>query len=247
MVRVGDTVRRPTGRWTPSVHALLDHLEAKGFAASPRARGLDEQGREILTFLPGETVGDVRPWPGWCWSNETLLGVAALLRGYHDAVRDFPPRSGWRLADRPPQPGEIICHNDVAPYNLVRGHDGRLALIDWDVAGPAPPEDDVAFAACAFVPMHPDDECRRLGVPEGIDRPGRLRLLADRYGLASRADFVDRMRARLAASIDRITGAADSGDRAFQQLVANGLLEPVRAQREWIQANRAALDDALSR
>ena len=53
VVRVGETVRRPTGPWTPAVHALLDHLEAKGFPGSPRARGLDEQGREILTFLPG--------------------------------------------------------------------------------------------------------------------------------------------------------------------------------------------------
>jgi hypothetical protein len=37
------------------VHQLLLHLEKKGFAGSPRFLGLDEQGREILTFLEGET------------------------------------------------------------------------------------------------------------------------------------------------------------------------------------------------
>lgn len=27
VVRIGDTVRRPSGAWTPAVHALLRHLE----------------------------------------------------------------------------------------------------------------------------------------------------------------------------------------------------------------------------
>ncbi|HKF74825.1 MAG TPA: hypothetical protein VKF59_01675 [Candidatus Dormibacteraeota bacterium] len=35
VVRVGSTVRRSTGPWTPAVHALLRHLEAAGFAESP--------------------------------------------------------------------------------------------------------------------------------------------------------------------------------------------------------------------
>src|SRR5690349_7680727 len=53
-VRIGDTVRRAAGPWTPAVHALLQHLEAVGFAGAPRAHGFDEQGREVLTYLPGE-------------------------------------------------------------------------------------------------------------------------------------------------------------------------------------------------
>ncbi|HKW77884.1 MAG TPA: aminoglycoside phosphotransferase family protein, partial [Candidatus Limnocylindria bacterium] len=52
-VRVGDTVRRRTGPWTPAVHALLRHLEKRGFPA-PRVRGIDERGREILGYIEGE-------------------------------------------------------------------------------------------------------------------------------------------------------------------------------------------------
>src|SRR3712207_8027153 len=48
VVRVGDTVRRPAGRWTPAVHALLAHLHEAGFRAAPRPLGLDERGREVL-------------------------------------------------------------------------------------------------------------------------------------------------------------------------------------------------------
>jgi hypothetical protein len=58
VVRVGDTVRRPIGPHTAAVHALLSYLHAAGFAGAPRPLGIDEQGREVLSFIPG-TV----PWP----------------------------------------------------------------------------------------------------------------------------------------------------------------------------------------
>jgi hypothetical protein len=50
-VRVGDTVCRASGPWTPAVHALLSHLAGQKFAGSPRPLGTDRQGREMLTFL----------------------------------------------------------------------------------------------------------------------------------------------------------------------------------------------------
>ena len=72
VVRVGDTVRRPSGLWTAAVHALLAHLEHAEFDAAPRARGLDDRNREVLSFIPGETAGAQHPWPAWVWSEETL-------------------------------------------------------------------------------------------------------------------------------------------------------------------------------
>ena len=56
VVRVGDTVRRGTGPWTPTVHALLRHLERVGFEGAPRVLGIDERGREVLSFVPGVTI-----------------------------------------------------------------------------------------------------------------------------------------------------------------------------------------------
>ncbi len=60
VVRVGDTVRRPTGPRTPAVHAFLRHLESVGYPYAPRVLEVDEQDREVLTFIPGE--GLRRPW-----------------------------------------------------------------------------------------------------------------------------------------------------------------------------------------
>lgn len=247
VVRVGDTVRRPAGVWTPAVHALLTHLERAGFDAAPRALGLDDRGREILSFIPGETVGSRQPWPAWVWSEETLRGVGRLLRRYHDAVGTFeqPSATRWRLSEARIGKGEIACHNDVAPYNLVRRPDGTLALIDWDVASPGAPETDLAFAACAFAPMHTDTHCAALGMQSPNDRIDRLRTLLDSYGLTERAGFVDRMSDRLQASLDRIRGAAAAGDTAFQTLIDRGLLEPVIESKALIAKNHAQLQAAI--
>jgi hypothetical protein len=170
------TVRRPTGPWTPSVHALLRHLEARGFArGAPRVLGMDEQNREVLTYLPGETVGRSRPWPPWVHSDQALVEVGHWLRGYHDAVADFvPPRQArWRTSLRPWRPGDIIGHNDAAPYNAVwrplapdpgtsaRGNDGPgerlVGFVDWDFAAPCPPICDLAFVVFSWVPLHARD------------------------------------------------------------------------------------------
>ena len=42
VVRIGDTVRRPQRRTSPSVHALLRHLETVGFDGAPRFLGVDQ-------------------------------------------------------------------------------------------------------------------------------------------------------------------------------------------------------------
>ena len=58
VVRVGETIRRAAGPWTPAVHALLDHLAAVGFDGAPRVHGYDDDGREVIEFVEGEIRSD---------------------------------------------------------------------------------------------------------------------------------------------------------------------------------------------
>ncbi|MHB8630493.1 MAG: protein kinase family protein [Candidatus Limnocylindria bacterium] len=118
-VRVGETVRRRAGPWTPAVHALLRHLERVGFEA-PRVLGIDDRGREILRFMPGEAhAGTVEPVPERIMAERNLLDAAGLLRRYHDAIAGFepPPDARWRLVA--PTEHELICHNDWSPWNAL--------------------------------------------------------------------------------------------------------------------------------
>ena len=175
VVRVGDTVRRPAGPWTPAVHALLEHLHGVGFAGAPRPLGIDERGREVLTFVPGTVPWDERF--GLLDPDHRLRAVGRLIRDFHDAVAGFTPPPDARWQTLIPAPGaEIIAHHDLAPWNLVIGDD-RWAFIDWDVAGPGTRLWDLAYALHGFVPLTADPTLRR---PD----PGhRMRVLADAYGL----------------------------------------------------------------
>ena len=170
--RVGETVRRATGRWTPAVHALLDHLERAGFEGAPRALGIDTAGREILTFLSGAS-----DWPK---NDGAVLAVGRLLRRYHDAVATFvpPPGMPWRI-DRPLGLDELVCHNDLQPANTVFRDGEPVAFIDWDLAGPAPAIFDLARAAWDFIPLRSDRFCLHMGFKTPPPRARRLRLLCD--------------------------------------------------------------------
>ena len=222
-VRIGDTVRRATGPWTPAVHALLNHLAAKGFQGAPRVLGIDEEGREILSYLDGETVGSRKPWPAWVHAEATLDQVAHWLRGFHEAVADFvpPPGSVWRALR--PAPGWVVGHNDAAPYNAA-WRDGRLVgFFDWDFAGPVAPGWDLAFTAFSWTPLH----ARHVVTAEGFtDFPGRerrLRRFLDAYGWSGNlADFRDLVRDRLQAQLDGLRRVAAAGDPVFVRLLEEG-------------------------
>ncbi len=169
VVRVGNTVRRTLGPWSPAVHELLRHLESKGFSEAPRFLGIDERGREVLTFIEGE-IGNY-PLKAYMWSDEVLKEVARLLRRFHDATVDFVPSPGatWQFEYPDAAQHEVICHNDVAPYNMVYVDGRPEALIDFDTAGPGPRLWDVTHAAYRFVPLlHIDNEEMQ---SSGTDQP----------------------------------------------------------------------------
>src|SRR4051794_37972684 len=142
VVRVGDTVRRVPGTWSLAVHALLRHLESVGFDGAPRFLGIDARGREVLSFVAGETVRPDIP----DWSEELLDGVGRLLRRYHEAAAGFVPLAdaAWQRGVGAPTGGEVICHNDVGPWNVVVRGGEPVALIDWDLAAPGPRVWDMA-------------------------------------------------------------------------------------------------------
>ncbi|UWZ59863.1 phosphotransferase [Dactylosporangium aurantiacum] len=224
-VRVGDTVRRVAGPWTPAVHALLRHLEAAGFDAAPRALGLDEQGREVLSFLPGTVVGAARPWPAWVHGDDALRQVADWLRAYHAAVASFVPPADarWRGGE-PWRPGLVIGHNDAAPYNAAWA-DGRLTgFFDWDLAGPVTRAADLAFTAFAWVPLHARHVVAAEGFTAFAERPRRLRRFLDVYGWSGPTGaFVDLVRDRVTAEAGRVRRAAAAGDATFARMVEHGV------------------------
>jgi hypothetical protein len=236
---VDGVVRRTAGAWTPAVHALLAHLEAAGFAGAPRALGVDADGREMVTFLAGETVGNARPWPSWTHSSPALVDVARWLRTYHAAVADFVPPKGarWREGETW-QPGMIVAHNDAAPYNAVWNDTGLVGFVDWDMAGPVRPELDVAWVAFSWTPLHAAHVVAAEGFTDLDSRLPRLELFLGEYGWqGTTSDILDLIGERLTLQLTLMTEAAAS-DPTYQRMLAAGRDQDLRVALSQLDALR---------
>ncbi len=213
-VRIGATVRRPTGPWTPAVHALLAHLGETGLPAVPRVHGIDARGREVLDFQPGEVI-DVG---AEVLSDARLASLGGWLRALHAAASGFGHPGPWRFfgVDAP----TLITHNDVAPYNVAFDGDQVAGVFDWDLAGPSDPVCDLGHTAWTAIPLVrplPDAESAR-----------RLRVFADAYG-TDPLTVLDAVRPRAQLAIDGIREAVRRGDEGMRNLAAQG--EPERTER----------------
>ena len=82
ITRIGDTVRRPRHARSDLVHAVLRHLEVAGFDGAPRLLGINEHGREVLTYIDGKTI-DSSPVS---LSDGRLVSAAQLIRRFHDTT-----------------------------------------------------------------------------------------------------------------------------------------------------------------
>jgi hypothetical protein len=229
VVRVGTTVRRQRGSWSAAVHGLLRHLEDEGFDGAPRFLGIDDQGREMLTYLPGE-VGNY-PLRPFMWSDTTIIQAGRLLRRLHDATSVYAPTDArWQMEYPDPSQHQVICHNDVAPYNTVFVNGQPSAFIDFDTAGPGPRIWDIAYAAYTFVPLAgfaPLSDGTTVpyeATTHAIDRARRLRLLCEAYGLADAGDLIDTVEHRLQTMCTTLIDRAAVGDAAYQVLIGDGHL-----------------------
>lgn len=209
-----DELHRRAGPWTPAVHALLDHLAARGLPHIPRVLGFGDQGREILTYLPGHVV-DI---DSASLTPEQMCAMVAWTRTFHDAVADFEHPGPWRS---PTVPGAtLIGHNDIAPYNACFDGDRLVGVFDWDMAGPSTPVGELAFIAWNCVPLWRD-----IGDAVSLDR---LQLVCDAYGLVSPAELIEAVPDRIRRMLDWIPRGAAGGDEGLRRLMSLG--EPERSQ-----------------
>lgn len=242
VVRIGDTVRRQPRSSTRTVHALLRHLDQVGFDGAPRALGFDERGREMLTFVPGEagvSVGGA-PAPAYVRSEDTLVAVARLLRRLHDATVGFvpPPDAVWSFQVGAPRNGEVICHNDLGPWNTIFVDGGPRAFIDWDGAAPGPRVWDVAYALYRFVPFIPDDVCALIGWARPPDRARRLRAFCAAYGFDDVPMMFDVMIERIEAMLQTGLAGHAAGDERFGEFWMNVMRKRLIRDVEFIRTEQ---------
>lgn len=244
VVRAGNTVRRPAQVWSPAIRPLLDHLHATAPGIAPESLGVDDQGRDIISFVEGDTGH--YPLAGYMRSDASLIAAARFVRRYHDATEALTHRLDlpWPNVESDPDRREVICHNDIAPYNVIFQHGTPAVLFDFDHAGPGPRLRDVAYAAYRFVPLASDQSCRDFGWESPPDRAGRLRQFLDAYGPFDDRGFLAMVERRIRDLRDNILHLAETDPERVRVHLEEDHVGSYNGDLAWIAANRDTLNRA---
>ncbi|WP_163508765.1 phosphotransferase [Fodinicola acaciae] len=226
VVRVGDTVRRVPGERAGFVHRLLRHFEERGWEGAARLLGIDERGREVLSYVDGH-VAWRSPTDG-VDALETLEQVARLVREFHDLT------AGTALAGDQ----EVVCHNDLSPRNTVYRGRVPIVFLDWDIAAPGQRIHDVAHVCWQYLDLGPS-------VADAGAAARRVRAICDAYGLADRSRLVETILWWQDRCWRGIEASAANGNAAMMRLRDSGAVASVRGAYDWVSAHRAALEAAL--
>jgi aminoglycoside phosphotransferase (APT) family kinase protein len=239
IVRIGDTVRRPARPFTRTIQAYLTHLHQAGFTAAPVPLGIDEQGREVLSYVPGDVPRN--PLPPETAGEEVLVALARLIGALHeasagwtpppDAVWGGTPASAGRTTDETP---ELVSHRDYYPGNVVFRDGLPAALIDFDLAKPTTRLYDVANALWYWAPLR--DPQDRAPAFTGLDIPHRVAVFADAYGMSARqrsafAPFVIQMARRYLED----SRASAELDPVFRRLWEDGAKYQLPRAEQWLR------------
>lgn len=245
VIRIEDTVRRPLKTWSPTIHKLLIHLENNNFDKAPKFYGIDENNREILSFIHGETAVEfprVRPY---MLTDEVIVDIATILRKFHDLSISFERGINdiWMMSYPGDLPVEVICHNDCAPYNVVFSNGKINGIIDFDTACPGPRIWDIAYTLYTFVPLG-----RYVFEPVGDGmvnynsnkhadiRKKRISLFFNAYGINKPIDIIKQIVLRLENLCKTLITKANEGDEAFKKMINEGHLLHYQKEIEFIKS-----------
>lgn len=152
VVKSGDSVRRPRGRRSMFTAKVLRDLNARNYHWAPQYLGVDEEGRDVLSFIEGATTSHPSERDERCYAV-----VGRILRELHELTRGTELAAG----------GACIVHGDPGPFNVIMRDGMPVALIDWDSAHAGDPLTDVGYAgwtwciqAVGHVPV--EEQARRL-------------------------------------------------------------------------------------
>lgn len=146
IVKIGKNVHRSKTHNFEFIHAMLLWLEKQRFSYAPKYVGIDEQGREILSFVEGEVPREIP------MTFEQKISAIKILRQFHDAL------ANTKFAGAE----ETVCHHDFAPWNIIVHEEKVVGMIDFDEVGPGKRIDDVTYfiwtALDLAVAKIPDEE-----------------------------------------------------------------------------------------
>ncbi|MDN3495803.1 phosphotransferase [Planococcus sp. APC 4015] len=224
VIRIGSTVRKSWNTSTPSVFEYMTAVR-NAEVDVPAVYGRDDQGRQVTEFIPGRLAIESDPL-----TRSELSRIGAMVRAIHDASAAFVPAENaiWETAIPAPN-SDLVCHNDLAPWNLIIGE--RWVFIDWDASAPSTRLWDLAYAAQAFtLSPHQTPERAAQGLSAFIDGYEADREL--------RASLPETLYQRAQAMLDLLTGSHRVGREPWATMFVDGHGDHWRAATDFAGGHR---------
>lgn len=231
------------------MHRFLAEVRTAGFAGVPAPRRISEEGWEELEFVQGDVP--IPPFPWWSLGDPALASVGALLRQYHAVAATVPidRTVAWPTDLADPDGGDLLCHDDVCPENVVFRDGAAVALIDFDFAAPGRRLWDLAMTARYWVPMLDPTTAAATG-RDHLDPVRRLRVLLDAYGstAADRERFMAVLVQATAVCRAFVAARVEAGVPAFvDAFTATGGWARWDRLEAWLAAGADRFTEALLR
>jgi len=224
VVRVGNTVRRARDGHGQFAAEVLLYLAAAGYPHAPRFLGLDERGRDILSYIPGRTT-----------DHPSERAAGAYRRGGAMLCLPHDLTAGHALAEG----RECVIHGDPGPFNTIFQQGVPVAFVDWSSCRPGDRLEDLGYMAWTWCIQSKGQ------VPIG-EQAQHLRELRDGYGSIEGEALLQAMVASQTRIVDLET--ANAGDMrlpVIRRQHAGRAIAWATEDRARIQEHAAVLLSAL--
>lgn len=242
-IKITDSrVIRPRKEWSVSVQKFLRFLRDKNVDYVPEPLGFDEDGNEVVSYLPGEVYD--YPLPPLLLTTKSIVSAGKLLRDFHDKGADFLNQLNgneiWMLNYDTPY--EVMCHSDFAPYNVTTEDGLAKGIIDFDTLMPGSRMWDLAYGAYRWAPLYFDKT-----VYISPETSSRLKYFLEAYGLPKSefSQVIPTLIKRLNYLIEFMERAAESGEKNFQNDIADGHIRKYKNDILCLRENEGKLNYEL--
>jgi tRNA A-37 threonylcarbamoyl transferase component Bud32 len=221
VIRIDNTVHRTCGLNSEFTHKLLILLEEKKFAYAPKYLGIDEKGREILTFIDGEVPKDKQ------WTMEQMVKIVKMMKSFHDKT------VGSQLAGN----NETVCHHDIAPWNIVLKEGKPIAFIDFDEAEPGERVDDLSYFLWTFLD---------LGSNVSIEtQSSKMKTLCQAYGYHDGKKLVEAILEQQNLILGKRLRLAKTEIKKEDREFSADAAERIKKEIVWVKENREKIELAI--
>jgi thiamine kinase-like enzyme len=224
VVRVENTVRRSLGENSERVHQIYKELEKSDFKLAPRLLGIDEKGREIITYIDGKNITDE------VLTIDLAIEAVKALKKFHDILAKSDITENQ----------ETVCHRDFAPWNVLQANNHVVGIIDFDDAYPGARITDLAYACWTFLNL--GDSSSKKGDQEQVNE---IKRLVDAYGSIDTSNFIEELLNEQNRILEYRKERINQAENEEEKEARKKIYDEIANQIDWVQRNSDLINEAL--